>query len=392
MSRLLDAICVSKFVPKRVASVIRSCWLLVYGKTAGNQTAVGSTQFKPNALNCRVKVEKDKKNSEDIFSVEICGLIQAPRDLDNTAVQISVMDVTGQAKPVHTNIKEWQTNDSPVFCYNANLGRLPDRTTVLSDWMVIAHLNTGWLILPRRGKRNLQFNVSIQSSKNSQSFASAAGNLLYDNQSFGYIDLHENTERTKTMAVSLAFAVSAAGKKISNREIEIIKKWAQSNIDISSDSGSKTRKLNKALCQAIRFFRQGNTISIYETCCELAEIAPLAERYDILELCLDVVGANGIACEEHLNLLKKLTVWLEVDQGRFRSMMEQFLPAEMHEVEDVEIILGITREMTNDMARKCINKEYRKWNARVTNSDSQIKAQANHMLQFIARTRNEYLE
>ena len=87
-----------------------------------------------------------------------------------------------------------------------------------------------------------------------------------------------------------------------------------------------------------------------------------------------------------------MATWLEVDHDRFRLMVERILPADMHEVEDVEIVLGITADMSSETARQCINNEYRKWNARVTNPNPTIQNQANYMLQFIARARSEYVE
>ncbi|GAI80926.1 unnamed protein product, partial [marine sediment metagenome] len=122
------------------------------------------------------------------------------------------------------------------------------------------------------------------------------------------------------------------------------------------------------------------------------EIAPLADRYDILDLCLRVAQADGVAAVEELALLKNLASWLEVDTNRFREMMGKILPAGMHEVKDVEVILGVTSDMSKDKTRKHLNKEYSKWNARVTNTDSEIQTQADDMLKFIAETRSEYVE
>ena len=83
--------------------------------------------------------------------------------------------------------------------------------------------------------------------------------------------------------------------------------------------------------------------------------------------------------------------WLEVDTNRFHTMMEKILPVGMHEVEDVEVILGVTSDMSKDETRQHLNKEYRKWNARVTNFDSEIQTQADHMLNLIAEARSEYI-
>ncbi len=82
---------------------------------------------------------------------------------------------------------------------------------------------------------------------------------------------------------------------------------------------------------------------------------------------------------------------LDIGWDRFCTMMEMILPICMHEVEDVEIGLGITSEMSNAQTRRHLTKEYRKWNARVTNSNPKIQAQAEHMLKLIAEARIQYV-
>jgi hypothetical protein len=72
-------------------------------------------------------------------------------------------------------------------------------------------------------------------------------------------------------------------------------------------------------------------------------------------------------------------------------MMGKILPASMHEVEDVEVILGVTTDMSKDETRQHLNQEYRKWNARVTNFDPEIQTQADHMLNLITKVRSEYI-
>jgi len=201
----------------------------------------------------------------------------------------------------------------------------------------------------------------------------------------------ENTQRAKILAVRLAFAVSAADNQLPDCEVELIKNWARNNIDCSGVSNRARHKLDKALNQAVDFFREGNQIDTYETCREIVEIASLAERYEILELCLYVTQAKGIATVEELALLKNLAKRLEVNIERFRSMMEKILPVGMHEVEDAEVVLGVTSDMSKEQTRRHLNKEYRKWNSRVTNCDPEVQDQADHMLRFIADARSQHV-
>jgi len=325
-------------------------------KPSSDQRGRAYAQPDLRALNCRVQQTKQAKDNCDFdaFTVEICGSIHTSGGTNRAGVHISITDVTdglAEAQPVHSRFKQWQINDSPVFDYNADLGKLPDTGSTLTDWMSVAKINLDWLMFPRKGKRNLQFNVSIVSSESGEEFACAKCTFSYDNAAVGYMDLQENIHRAKTLAVALAFAVSAADNKLYDCEVELIKKWARDNVGVSRASNGAKRKLEKALDKK----------------------------------------ANGIAAAEEIALLKKLAGWLEVDMNRFRTLMEKILPASMHEIQDVEVTLGVTSDMGKEEICQRLNKEYRKWNARVTSCDPEVQTQADYMLKFIAEARCEYI-
>jgi tellurite resistance protein len=361
-----------------------------------NQNVDQPSQPDMEILNCRVELTKQEKENpvSDVFAVKICGSFHAPSDTHYTSLKMSIMDVTdgaSKAVPVHARVKQWQMQDSPAFCYYADLGKLPHQDTVLPDWTTVAQLRLDWLTFPRKGKRILQFHTSILSRESGEEIACAECNFIYENTEFGYIDLQENVSRTKALAVPVAFAVSAADRKMHRREIDLIKNWVKSNIDLSQASDEVMREIEKALDKTVVFFRDGNQVNIFKICKDLVGIAPLAERYDILELCLYVAQADGVAAAEELAILKNLASWLEVDADRFRAMMEKILPVSMHEVKDTEVILGVTSDMDKEKSRRQLNKEYIKWHSRVTNSDPQIRAQADQMLMMIADARSQYI-
>jgi len=366
----------------------------VLHKDSSNQDTLYFAKPDLTVLNCRVQPAKQKAADcfVDVLKVELCGSIGTAADTNHTILQIFITDITDgiqKSKPVHSNIEQWQMQDSPTFCYNADLGKLPDQHTVLSDWTAAAQLRLDWLMFPRKGKRTLQFSTSVLSHRSGDELACAACVFTYDNDAPGYIDLQENIQQAKTMAVSLAFVVSAADNNMPDCEIELIKSWTKNNIDMPCKDRCK---LEKALDKAIAFYhRNYNQIDTRKICREIVEITQLSERYDILELCMQVARADGRAAAAELALLKQFAVWLEVDHHRFRDMMAKILPADMHEIQDEEIILGITSDMSKDKARQLLNQEYRKWNARVTNYDPEIQNQADHMLRFIAEARSGYI-
>ena len=349
-------------------------------------------------LNCRIQWTKlEEENSVyDAFSLEICGLIHAPSDMCETTLQISILDVTDGAPDagvVQSRLTQWSSQNGPdpsAFCYRARLGKLPQQVTTLTDWTTIAQIRFDWLLFPRKGNRQLQFTTSIMSAENNQELAHAQCEFACENPAFGYMNLQENIERTNILAVALAFAVSAADNKLYDCEVDLIKNWARDNILENSASDEDERKLDKALEKTIGFFRGGNKLDTYNICDEIVGIAPVAQRYDILELCLYVAQSKGSVTAEEITLLKNMAEWLEVDHNRFRIMMEKVLPVDMHEVRDVETILGITSDMSKERVRKHLNKEYGKWNSRVTNADPDIQTQADQMLKLIAEARSQY--
>jgi uncharacterized tellurite resistance protein B-like protein/uncharacterized protein YacL (UPF0231 family) len=351
-----------------------------------------------NALNCQIQWTKleEEKSIYDAFSIEICGTINAPSDNCDTTLQISIMDVTdgpANAKVVQSQLPQWSSQDGPypsAFIFNVRLGRLPSKVTTMPDWTPIAQIRFDWLMFPRKGKRLLQFITTIMSAEDNQQLALAQCKFACENPFYGYIDLQENGERTNILAVALAFAVSAADNELYDCEIELIKNWAKDNVLESSASDSDEQKLNKALEKTIAFFRAGNNIDTYKICDEIVSIAPVAQRYDILELCLYVIQSKGSVTTEELTLLKNMAEWLDVDSKKFRNMMEKVLPVDMHQVRDVETILGITSDMSKEKVRKHLNEEYSKWNSRVTNADPDIQNQADQMLKLIAETRSQY--
>ncbi len=362
-------------------------------------------------FNCRVQLTTQKEGDGvfDTFTVQIAGSIHAPSDPPetDTALRISIIDVTDgidKAKPVQAKVKRWSAPGNPVFCYNADLGRLPNQVATLSDWTTVAQLNIDELEFARRGNRNLLFSTSILSRQSGQELACAICNFNYDNPEFGYIDSQENIQRRKTLTVALAFAVSAADQELYDCEIELIKNWARDNFDADGASDSTLRSsaslrrtskarrnLEKALDKTVDFFRDGNQLHIYEICKEIVEIAPLADRYDILDLCLHVAQANDRVSAEELAILKNLASWLEADANRFRDMMERTLPVHMHQVKDAEVILGVTSDMSKEKTRRQLNQQYSKWNSRVISSNPEIRAQADQMLKLIAEARSQFV-
>ena len=57
----------------------------------------------------------------------------------------------------------------------------------------------------------------------------------------------------------------------------------------------------------------------------------------------------------------------------------------------MQAILGVSADMDEQKTREQLNREYRKWIARVTSSDPEIQSQADQMIKLIAEARSAYM-
>ncbi|MHC4265351.1 MAG: tellurite resistance TerB family protein [Planctomycetota bacterium] len=347
-------------------------------------------------LNCRINlIHQQKGDSEvDIFNIELQGIIQAS-DMNQKAIaEVFINDQTSilnERKPVYSGTKEWRFDDSEVFCFISDLGRLPNKETQIPEWTEIAQISHEWLIFPHKGKRRLQFVVYVVSEETGERLAKAECLCEYENEVPGYVERRENMQRVDTLAIALAFSVSAVDKKIYRCEIDLINDWAFKRFGLKNASAKVRVKVEKALDKTLAHFKSGKGLNVFELCKEIAKIAEEGQRYDVLELCLRVAKANGQVSSEELKLLQQLGLWLEVDREIYLQMQEKVLPVTIHEAADAESVLGLGQDVGREEAQGLLNKEFRKWNARVTNSDPEIRKQADHMLSLIAHARSQYV-
>jgi hypothetical protein len=347
-------------------------------------------------FNCRARIgrQPDGDTWRSFLVVDICGTIQAPDDGHGIDVRIELSDATdgdNEPLPILDRPKHGPLNGSSHFVQECDMGRLCRQTTVLQDWTAVAQISPGWFVLPRRGQRQLKYTVAVVSRETGERLAYATCTGVYENTETGYLDVEDDIQRAKTLAVGLAFTVGAANGLLLDPEINVIAAWVKTNFGSAGASAGANLELDRALQKTATFFRRGGTLNVPQICREIVQIAPLVGRLDILDLCLRVAAAKGRVTAAELKLLKDLSEQLEVDRSRLRAMVEKILPIEMHQTKDAEMILGVTDAMSKDEARHQLNREYAKWSSRVISSDPAIRRQADQMIRLIADARTQYV-
>ncbi len=355
------------------------------------------TSVNLGTLNCRARIGREPKGDtwQTVLIVDICGAIEAPDDGHDVDFKATLTDITDAKDPSHQLVlarpKHGPINRNNPFSYQTEIGKLCHQHTVLEDWMTVAQISPEWFVLPRQGHRELRFNVSIVSRATGQQLAAGTCIGAFENLEIGYLDIDDNIQRAKTLAVGLAFSIGAANNALQDPEINVIHGWVRTNFGSADASEAARLELEQALRKTAGFFLRGGKLNLEEICGEIVEIAPMVGRLDIMDLALRVAGAKGQVTAADIRLLKDLAQWLQIDRGRLRTMVEKTLPVSMHQSEDAEMILGVTTEMSKDEVRHQLNREYAKWSSRVISSDPGIRKQADQMLNLIANARTQYI-
>ena len=347
-------------------------------------------------LFCLVELDPGRNGTGcGAFLVKVSGSIHSAKQKQNTFVNLVITDVTDgveKANPAHSAISEYRLKNSSVFCYNTELGRLPRAVTVLADWTLIAEINTDWILLPRKGIRNLLFIASIISADDHQEIASTYCSTVYENKHQGYLDLQENKHQADALVVTIAFAVAAADDDLNDSEVALIREWAIDNIAQKTQPGKKDTHLENAFRRTIRLIKAGRKIDLEGACNELAAISDFASRQRTIQVCMNVAKAKGYVNHNELLILNKIAGSLEIEKNYFLTLAEKIIPVDICQTDDIGLILGITDDMSPDQVRVQLNDQYRKWSARVTNFDPQVRHQAESMLKLIADARTQLVK
>lgn len=349
-------------------------------------------RFNPDNLNCRAQILQPE--SEAILNVDIRGKIDHVEPGSRIKLHIRLKDITDSyqnPQPIYRATPILSSPGKKLFEHICELGKVPQQSIEIPDWISIAKIEAGWLSPPRKGQRKILMEANLHCCESSKQLTTARCIFDYEVSQTGYLDIQENIERTRALGVALTFAVSAIDGRMYKADIELVKQWARKNIRNSVETGKKNKQLERALNKTVAFFRRGKTVNAARLCAELTEIAPLAYRYDIIELCLNTVEAKGFVTARQLGLLKDIASWLQVNMARFRQMLERLAPAATLQVQDAELLFGLSDQMDTGQSLGQLNQEYRKWNARVTSVDPDVQNQAEQMLDLITQARSQYV-
>lgn len=328
----------------------------------------------------------------------------------NIAFVTSILDVTeGDAMPVLAALDDFQEPTTRVFQHSIQAGQVSPNQGYIT-WVRVGAVIPSLLIPPASGTRELVAITRMIDADNPPpieygfSDGEHPGLLATFRYSFeesfeerGYKEEAEDKAMARVLIIMLAVQVAMADGNFADEEGKIIKDWITRSIATYSDD--KREELKKAYNKAFKdayIMAQKGTLSISEVTEKLNDIASKAQKYETVDLCFDVMAADGVAEEEELNAIRNISSALNLDFQEIQKMKDQRLiklSTKMGSQSSIEAMLGIDPDCSHDEIQKHLRAEFTKWNGRLnTLQDGEERENAQRMLDLIAEARKKYAE
>jgi len=280
------------------------------------------------------------------------------------------------------------------------------------DWVRISALIPESLIGPYKGNRILMLKCTFwpvnsvpiydagiipqEYKQYENSFGSVGTHRFYfDLINSGYLELDSERLEIQKASIKLGVSIALADGSLDQQEGNQIKKWIKGIIDSTSDTQKDNVKemLNNELKDSFKNAKKNN-ISIKNVCENIKDIGSKADKYALIELCLDVMAADGEADKEELKQIEKISKLIGIDYNEISKMKDQRLiklDPSTASAEGLEEKLGIDPSWNKAKINKHIISLYGKWNGRLNSLPEGVEREnAQKMLDLIAEARKKY--
>lgn len=343
----------------------------------------------------------------DIYKVEGKGLIPTNRQR-NICFITSVIDTTGgEKRAVWSMVDDFQEPKTIAYQHVVGGGTVsPDQGFI--SWVRVGVVIPEMLVPPRGGNRELMILTRIVDSDITPSIelgfhdnsdpailATYADKITYNFAVKGYEEAAEQRDTVNALAVKLGVAVAMADGNMDETEAAIISSWIQKIL--SPYSGQRRENLKNSCNMALKSaFEDGKNgvLSLSEITAEINLKADDSLKYQAIELCLDVMAADGVASSAELAVIKKVAEAMGLDYAELQRLKDQrmvSIKTNVSDEESLEDALGIDPSWSPDQIKKYLRTEFSKWNGRLnTLSDPVERENTQRMLDLIAEARKRY--
>ena len=271
------------------------------------------------------------------------------------------------------------------------------------------------LVVPaKKGKRKLEFKVYFtnlnmefidgfpkEDKKNEIYLEKSAYKIIEYNEP-GFLETEKFQELVLKHSANLAIYLASLNKKIEQKEIDAIKIWLKekNNWDIfdyldinqGEESNLKKAELSFYLKQSLNKISK-QKFNLQETLSDLNQKANSNQKYEIINLLLNVAASDDKLGVEEDKFINKMAKSLNLDLNYFQQIKNVALAKieNIEQTEDLDIsVFNLTDEMTKEQKCLKLRQEYSRWNRQTNNSDENIRNRAKKMVEFAAELRKKY--
>ena len=375
---------------------------------AGAKTLMEGGSFADNYSNkLQFKVEKLPKDEDSMY--ETFGVFSKGNPdvaLDHPAMLIFKLFDKTTSLPIVSTFEMTSEESSRVFEHAVSIGNMQDK--YWPDWARVSALIPESLIGPHKGTRTLQLQCFLWYEHLKPEFErgylpeDTTGGINVFTHEFnfhltnpGYLEVDDERLEVQVASIKLAISIAMADGTLDKSEGTEIKNWVKGIVDSAGESQRDEIKetLNNALEEAYNEVKS-SPIDIEQVCADIKDIGSAADKFDLIELCLDVMAADGEADKEELKQIEQISKLVGIDYDEISKMKDQRLikldPTSSSN-SGLEEKLDIDPEWDNEKINKHILSLYGKWNGRLNSLSEGIEREnAQKMLDLIAEARKKY--
>ena len=261
-----------------------------------------------------------------------------------------------------------------------------------------------FIVPPHSGKRKLKFTVNICEADTEVNFGGyndtskiiyhASDLVDFNYKDIGYMDAVINKDKVEDLTIKLAMCMAAVDGHLDQKELNSIKDWAKNLTNLLEDDKKDERKKHFS-----KFIKDTYTeakakrISISELVKEFNKVASKTQKYEAIELLLNISSADGKLSKDEEVFINKIAKTTNIDLKTFRDMKNKVV-ANVDKIETLEKPSETTFGLSDDMTEKekctSLTKQYNKWKGQTTHKDPKRKKRAKEMIKAIADLRKQY--
>jgi len=409
---LIGIIFVIAFLWGIISPILRG---LGAGVKAASQAATGKGTFSENFKNefvgmgpaeaRAVEFTTDLDDGEKLtgISIELKGLFPNQMRMDmNISTSIYTKSSDGKWTPLLSSIEQWQEESTTAYLDQRELKSVePDMG--FKNWVRVATLFPAAVTPAHSGKQETYVVVRFMRATGAVSYGlpSPSSAVIREvscktfvyYKSRGYEEAREAKQKIKPDMIALAVSMAMADGSFDASEGNVIKHWIQKQVASSIESDKEKIKslCNEALKRSYADALAGK-LSMSAPISSMNQHADDSDKFEAIELCMDVMAADGTADQSEMDLIWKITKSLKIDREEVEKIKDRkILNLDVDSNSDassVEALLGMDPAWTDKEKRDFLRKEFSKWNSRIHGiADPAEKEKAQRMLDLISEAR-----